>query len=59
LLFWCDSKVLWVDELYQVLCFDNTNNRTLNYALGGGASITRIQAEIIALGRSKRYIVAK
>lgn len=59
LLIGCDSGVLWKDKSYQVLWIDITTNRTLNYDLGDGASITRIQSEIIAVGSNDFYIVAK
>lgn len=59
LLVGCDSEVLWEDKPYQILWIDITTNRTLNYDLGDGASITRIQAEISAVGSNDHYIVAK
>lgn len=59
LLVGCDSGVLWEDKPYQVLWIDITTNRTLNYDLGDGGSITRIKAKIIAVGSDDHYIVAK
>ncbi|BFM49512.1 hypothetical protein [Marinomonas sp. THO17] len=59
LLVGCDSGALWEDKPYQVLWIDVTDNRTLNYDLGDGGSITRIKAKIIAVGSNDHYIVAK
>ena len=59
LLVGCDSGVLWEDKPYQVLWIDGTANRTLNYDFGDGGFITRIEAQIIAVGSNNRYIVAK
>lgn len=59
LLVGCDNGVLWEDNPYQVAWVDTTTNRTLNYDLGDGGFITRIEAKIIAVGSDDHYIVAK
>lgn len=55
----CDYGVQWEDKPYQVIWVDTTDNRTLNYSLENGASIGRVQAEVIAVGSNDKYIVAK
>ncbi|MCG7564583.1 MULTISPECIES: hypothetical protein [Pseudoalteromonas] len=55
----CDSAVLWEDKPYQVLWLDDTSNRTLSYDFGDGGFITRIDAQIVAVGSNNRFIVAK
>lgn len=55
----CDSGVQWRDEPYEVIWIDTGDNRTLAYDLGKGASIGRVDAEVIAVGSNEKYVVAK
>ena len=55
----CDSGVQWQDKPYKVIWIDTGDNRTLAYDLGEGASIGRVDAEIIAVGSNEKYVVAK
>ena len=55
----CDSGVEWRDSPYEVIWVDTGNNRTLNYELGEDASIGRVEAEVVAVGSNKKYVVAK
>ena len=55
----CDSGVLWEDPPYEVHWIDTYSNRTLAYNLGEGSSIGRVEAEVIAVGSNKFYVVAK
>jgi len=55
----CDSGVKWRDDPYEVSWIDISSNRTLDYSLGNGTSIGRVQASVISVGSNKKYVVAK
>ncbi len=55
----CDYGVEWRDKPYEIIWIDVSDNRTLNYDLGEGSSIGRVEPEVIAVGSNEKYIVAK
>ena len=55
----CDSGVLWEEPPYLVQWIDTSENRSLNLSVGDGASIGRVEKEVIAIGSNKKYIVIK
>lgn len=55
----CDYGVQWRDKPYEVIWVDTFGNRALSYDLGGGMSIGRVEAEVIAVGSNDEYVVAK
>lgn len=55
----CDHGEKWRDGPYEVSWIDTESNRTLSYDLGNDTSIGRVEAEVIAVGSNKNYIVAK
>ena len=54
-----DSGEKWRDGPYFVLWIDTPDNLTLNYEVGDGGSIMRIDKRIIAVGSNNRYVVVK
>lgn len=55
----CDSGVEWRDRPYEVIWIDTGDNRTLSHEISENASIGRVEAEVIAVGSSDKYVVAK
>lgn len=55
----CDSGVKWKDAPYEVVWIDTNENRTLNYNLGEGDSVGRVEAEVVAVGSDNKYVVAE
>jgi hypothetical protein len=54
-----DSKVMWRGGPYILLWIDTLDNSQLNYDLGEGTSIGRIDKTVYAVGWNGRYLVAK
>lgn len=55
----CDSGVLWRDDPYEVIWIDTSDNRSLNHQISENVSIGRVEAEVIAIGSNKSFVVVK
>lgn len=54
-----DSGEEWRDGPYSVLWIDTFDNRTLNYDVGKGGSVGRVEKTVIAVGSNGEYVVAR
>ena len=54
-----DYQIYWKDKPYEVLWIDDPNQIVLNYDIGNGGSIRRIEPKVIAIGSDSDYIVVK
>ena len=54
-----DSDVMWRGGPYILVWIDTLDNSTLNYDLGEGTSVGRIDRAVYAVGWDGRYLVAK
>ena len=54
-----DSGEKWRDGPYSVLWIDTADNRTLNYDVGNGGSVGRVEKTVMAVGSNDAYVVAQ
>jgi hypothetical protein len=54
-----DSGELWRNNPYLVHWIDTGDSVTLAYDLGGGGSIGRVEAKVVAVGANEKYVVVK
>jgi hypothetical protein len=54
-----DSGVEWRGGPYALLWIDTSDNTSINFDLGGGSFIGRVDSTVFAVGWDGRYLVAK
>jgi hypothetical protein len=53
-----DHRVEWQEAKYEVSWTDTTENRTLSRRIANGATIGRVESEIVGVGSNPSFIVA-
>jgi len=55
----CDSYSERIVGPYIAIAIDEPSNMSISYDLGGGSSIGKIDAEVVAVGFNDKFIIAK